>query len=106
MGDNSTTPIKRSLATLNTDPRWHRLDDTAELAILAHKLALTFVSARWSDKESKHTASCYSTRAVNVLTRLAGLGSRDAQQWIQQADMVNQVISAKRSARVSDHEFG
>merc|ERR1711879_448082 len=67
-----TFPIKRALNTLVDDPRWSQLEETLELAVLAHKMVLVFVAARWTDNESRRTAASFSSRSVAVLQRLAG----------------------------------
>lgn len=90
--DSDTEPIRRSLATLAEDPRWDELEDTVELAVLAHKAALLYAAARWRGLEAHGVAGRFSERAVGVLQRRAG--SQEARHWLAQADAVHRALFA------------
>merc|ERR1711879_299965 len=62
-------PIRRSFVTLIDDPRWHCLEDTLDLAVLAHKVALICIASRWSDVASRRAATKFNLRAIEILRR-------------------------------------
>merc|ERR1712048_248404 len=94
---DNTFPIKRALETLAEDPRWSDLEETLELGVLAHKMALVFVAARWTDYGSQKVAAEMSFRSLRVLRRLVGESvntmeplvneqlarAQEARQWVR-----------------------
>jgi len=94
--EGATEPIRRALFTLIDDPRWHQLDDTLELAVLTHKMALVSVAARWAGPEARGKASRFSGRAVEILQDLQGK-SKEAQRWAHQVDAVHKALFEDRA---------
>eukprot|EP00927_Polykrikos_kofoidii_P077141 TRINITY_DN74116_c0_g1_i1.p1 TRINITY_DN74116_c0_g1~~TRINITY_DN74116_c0_g1_i1.p1 ORF type:complete len:577 (-),score=85.38 TRINITY_DN74116_c0_g1_i1:320-2050(-) len=95
-----TRSVQRALDTLITDPRWASLEETVELAVLAHKMSLFHISAQWSDLHARNVAKQYSSRAVAIL-RLRGDVSKDSQRWLQQATLIHESLFEPRNRHVS-----
>eukprot|EP00933_Yihiella_yeosuensis_P068485 TRINITY_DN7416_c0_g2_i1.p1 TRINITY_DN7416_c0_g2~~TRINITY_DN7416_c0_g2_i1.p1 ORF type:complete len:630 (-),score=136.31 TRINITY_DN7416_c0_g2_i1:21-1910(-) len=87
-------PIQRALFTLGEDRRWEELEDTLDLAVLAHKLALVHVAARWTDSRERHTAKLFNGRSVEVLQKLMPQHGNEAKQWLVQAEAIQIALGA------------
>jgi len=98
-----TEPIRRSLNTLIEDPRWDLLEGTLELGVLAHKMALVYLAARWLDKASITVARRYNSRAMTILSRY---DSREARQWTQWAEAIHRAALAPARAASGDTPLG
>jgi len=93
----STEPVRRSLATLDEDPRWWQLEETLELGVLAHKASLVNIAARWEDEAARRTAAEYSSRSIRALARLAA--DKEASRWLAQAEAVHHAVFAGPGGR-------
>jgi len=84
-----TEPLRRSLDTLSEELQWEKLENTLELAVLAHKFALIHVAARWRDARSSETARRFNAQATDVLNN-----SRDpkAAPWATQANAIQRAV--------------
>lgn len=83
--DDATEPIRRSLSTLIEDSRWAALEGTLELAVLAHKATLVFVSTSRSGRDQMAVAERFNARAIDVLRRQH---AAEASQWRSQAEAI------------------
>ncbi|CAJ1351670.1 unnamed protein product [Effrenium voratum] len=84
-------PVKRALNDLIEDPRWDELDETLDLAVLSHKMALVYVAARWPGGCEEQAASYFNARAVAVLKQS---DASEARQWLLQAQAIQSIQSA------------
>jgi len=92
--DANLNPLQRSLTNLLEDRRWWQLGDSLELAALSHKIAVVFVSLRWTSGELRDLATRYNERAVEILRRLS---DPEARSLLLQAQAIQSAILVPRS---------
>lgn len=102
-GELRVEPIERALATLVEDPRWHRLADSLDLAVLCHKMALFHVAVSGGTATAPHWAASLSERAVRLLRQASG---REAAPWLAQAEAIRGVLLGSGTQRLGGGRAG
>merc|ERR1711879_111555 len=93
---NNMVPTRRALSTLIDDPRFWQLEETLELAVLAHKASLIPIAAQFENlRAHQSVAARYSRRALDILRRPSGRRDREVRQWLAQAEAVHNAMFGK-----------
>jgi len=82
--------VERALLTLVEDSRWQELEDSFDLAVLAHKMALFFVAARLGGERSLGVAARYNERALDVLRRCPD--ETEVLKWLTQVEALHTAV--------------
>ncbi|CAL1132917.1 unnamed protein product [Cladocopium goreaui] len=90
--DANLEALRRALNELIEDPRWDDLEDSLDLAVLSHKMALVYVIARWQSASEKQAAIYFNERAVQILAEQRLLGAAEARTWLVQAEAIQSAV--------------
>lgn len=87
---SNTQALETALSTLSTDARWDHLEENEALAVLAHKMSLIYVAARWSGLNAKTVAARNSSRALRIFSTISS--NTEVDQWRQQVNLIHRTM--------------